>query len=115
MRLQQRRERLDAVFSRAGRAFATAIHRRQDRLTGAVQLLNSYSYESVLARGFALVLAEDGTLVKQAAQLTAGDVVKLRFTDATARAVVAGEGDRPAPMPKPAMASPVGQGSLFGG
>ncbi len=115
LRLQQRRERLDAVFARAARAYATALHRKQDRLNGAEQLLRSYSYQGVLARGFALVEAEDGRLVKRAAELAAGEVVKLRFADNAARAVVTGDGERPAAKPKPAKAAPAGQGSLFGG
>jgi exodeoxyribonuclease VII large subunit len=117
LRLQQRRERLAGLAARAATAHRNQLHRRADRLGTIDKLLRSISYESVLARGFALVTRAEGGLVKRADELAAGDPLVLRFADGTAPARVAGGDERPPARPKPAKAgkTPVGQGSLFEG
>lgn len=93
LRIQQRRERLAALSTRADTALRTLLQRRTDRLATLGQLLRSTSHESVLARGFALVLRQEGGLVKAAAELSAGDRLSLRFADGEAPAVVGGGAD----------------------
>jgi exodeoxyribonuclease VII large subunit len=105
MRVQQRRDRLGAVAARAQQAYATVLHRRRDRLSALEQLLASYSYQSVLARGFALVKRDDGSLVKRAAGIAPAELLHLAFLDGETRVVVAGEGAPPTPGSAPRSAS----------
>ncbi len=79
----------------AGRRLSVASVRRLDdlerRLGHASALLDSYSYERVLDRGFVLVRGPDGP-VTEAAQATPGLGVTLQFKDGESRgAVIAGE------------------------
>ncbi len=53
--------------------------------------MRTLSYESVLERGFAVVFDAEGKPVKQAASVSAGDALSIRFRDGDV-AVVAGEG-----------------------
>jgi exodeoxyribonuclease VII large subunit len=72
-------------------------------------MLESLSHKSVLARGFALVQGADGALAK-AADLNAGDRVRITFTDGPKDADIVESGAGPAKK----KAKPGGdQGSLF--
>ncbi|MBA8877095.1 exodeoxyribonuclease VII large subunit [Phyllobacterium myrsinacearum] len=115
-----------------GRQSLTQLERRQDqaidirldrarRRGGELErLMKTLSHESVLERGFAIVLDTSGTPVKRAAAVGSGDHLTLRFQDGEVQAV-AGEGDgiparpkpeRHAPAKKPAVPG-TDQGSLF--
>jgi exonuclease VII large subunit len=66
----------------------------------------------VLDRGFALVRARDGNLVKRATGVSPGDALEITFTDGPVQVTATGE--RPVQAkPKPATKPPGGQGSLF--
>jgi hypothetical protein len=67
VRVARGRERIETLGARAARAALTLIDRRQARLERAGQLLAALSYHGVLARGFALVRAEDGRPLRAAA------------------------------------------------
>ena len=88
-------------------------HRKH--LDGAARMLESLSHKSVLARGFVMVHREDGTLVRAAKDLSAGDEIELTFADDKQRAIVdparapSAETARPKTKPKP----PGNQGDLF--
>ncbi|MEP2813084.1 MAG: exodeoxyribonuclease VII large subunit, partial [Alphaproteobacteria bacterium] len=71
----------------AGRA---AVDRARGRLTQASALLESYSYQRVLDRGFALVTDPAGAPVTSAKTLKTGDRLDLRLRDGTRPVVVAG-------------------------
>jgi exodeoxyribonuclease VII large subunit len=58
------------------------LRRAQDALSQQARVLQSVSYERVLARGFALVTRADGALVRTAAGVADGDALRLRFADA---------------------------------
>ncbi len=60
------------------------------------RLLESYSHKSVLARGFALVLGADGSVVRRASDVTFGMTARLQFTDGE-RAIQFGEEQEPDP------------------
>ena len=75
-RLAQRLVRFDAVGVRA------------QRVTAARARLEALSPRAVLARGYSLVTLADGTVVRQAAQLAAGDRVALEFAAGRAGARV---------------------------
>jgi exodeoxyribonuclease VII large subunit len=54
---------------------------RRDRLESSGKLLASLSYQGVLQRGFVLVRDSDGRMVRNAANLHAGDALELEFRD----------------------------------
>ncbi|KKB76581.1 exodeoxyribonuclease VII large subunit [Devosia soli] len=85
---------------------------RRQTLTQLSKLLETLSYRSVLARGYALVQDAEGGVVTAAATLSPGDALKLTFADGEVGATVAGA---PPARKKPAR-SPAGDGtqeSLF--
>jgi exodeoxyribonuclease VII large subunit len=101
-----------------------AILRHRDRLAQASRLLGSYSYQSVLARGFALVHGADGTMIRSAAAIATGEHLSIRFADGDVGAVADGSETGTPARPvrrktagprKPAKLTkkPVDQGDLF--
>jgi len=83
-----------------------AIEQKRERLAQLARFLGSLSYQSVLARGFALVRDAAGAPVRSAAAISPGDLLGLEFADGTV-AATAGEG---APKPKPAAAKAAAKG-----
>jgi exodeoxyribonuclease VII large subunit len=71
-------------LQRLGERLAPAMGRRMKRLReyylAQARVLDSVSYERVLARGFALV-SRGGALVRSAGAIAEGDALKLRFAD----------------------------------
>lgn len=72
------------------RAADQLVIRKRDRLVTAGKLLDSYSYERVLDRGFALVTDGNGAPILSAAQLSPGDDVSLRLKDGERAARISG-------------------------
>ena len=64
-------------------------------------LLESYSFERVLERGFVVVRDENGDPVTSAKKTKTGDAIALQFADGEANAVIAGSGSKPRPKTKP--------------
>lgn len=95
-------ERLARAQSRMERALGLMIERRGERLAQAGKFLTSLSYQSVLARGFALVRGADGVI--RSAKAPAGPVT-IEFADGRRQASLSGPGKGPA--------GTSGQGSLF--
>lgn len=122
-RLGRAGERLAATEARALQAFSNRLAVRRRGLEGTGQLLRSLSYQSALARGYALVRDADGRMVRRASALCPGSDVTIQFADASVAAAVKGDaGNEPAvtpdpgvkrPRPKPEPGSRGGQGSLF--
>lgn len=122
-RLTRARERLAAVHARAGQALGNRLAVRRRGLEGTGQLLRSLSYQSALARGYALVRDVDGRMVRRAAGLQPGADISIEFADARILAGVKDtDGGQPEtavdpgvkrPRPKPAPGGRGGQGSLF--
>ena len=116
-------ERLAAVRARAGQALENRIAVRRRVLDGTAKLLVSLSYQSVLARGYAIVRNTDGLMVRLAAPLLAGMGLSIEFSDGRASVDVTGGSAVPdaAPSdpgvkrarPKTAPGGRGGQGSLF--
>jgi exodeoxyribonuclease VII large subunit len=73
------------------------------------QLLDSYSYENILKRGYAMVTDSAGHLVASAAEAKPGDAVDLRFHDGSRGAVIEGADAVRAPRATPARASQAAQ------
>jgi exodeoxyribonuclease VII large subunit len=84
------------------------IHARQ-RFDAVGGLLESYSYERVLERGFVLVRDSSGKPVTAAAEAKPGQHLGLRFHDGEVAATVTGAPGRPARKPPPSGS----QGSLL--
>jgi len=72
------------------------IEQRRQRLAQASALLESYSYQRVLERGFALVTGPDGTPVLSSKKVKSGDDLTVRFQDGPV-AVVAKGSAKPKP------------------
>jgi len=84
------------------RAMRAGLNDRAARLAQASALLESFSYERLLDRGFALVTDGDGKPIASVKRVSPGDDVGLRFADGAARAEVTSIGDRGTARPKPA-------------
>jgi len=87
--LHARRHDVRSLAARLDPAAERAVRALREALAGQTRMLQSVSYERVLARGFALVAREDGALVRTAASLAEGDRLMLRFADG-ARPAIAG-------------------------
>lgn len=82
------------------RAARQLVARKSERLITAGKLLDSYSYERVLDRGFALVTGADGSPILSATQLSPGDDVSLRLKDGERAARISGGSVAPKPARK---------------
>jgi exodeoxyribonuclease VII large subunit len=127
-RVERCGERVDTLARRIERAIAANLAQRRNILDGQAKLLSSLGYQSVLARGFALVRTLDGATVRAAAPLTAGEDVEIEFADGRVLAGIKGPTGtkkmgaatrQPAPEPAkqpaqtPQKKPPKDQGSLF--
>jgi exodeoxyribonuclease VII large subunit len=96
--LELKRERLPRIAVRASQLLALESERREQRLKVLGQLLESYSYKSVLERGFAVVRNAAGKPIRRAGTVPPGERLALEFADGTVRA--AAEGGARAPKRK---------------
>jgi exodeoxyribonuclease VII large subunit len=78
-RLQFAGERLNALMMRAGRQMQTALTRQNAGLEALSRQLRLLSHESVLERGFALVLDETGKPLRAAEQAETGSLLDIRL------------------------------------
>jgi len=91
-RLPRHRDALADLSKRRDHAFKNRVSTAAERLGNAASLLASYSYQSVLARGFALVWDDAGKLVTSAEQAAKRRSLDLEFADGRATAIVADKG-----------------------
>ena len=87
--LRERGQRL-ALARLEGRLLGDMLNRLWDRLEGLDRLLESLSYEQVLARGFALVRDSAGKPVLRAAAVQPGASLGIEFTDGSIGATAEG-------------------------
>ena len=116
------RERIAALFERGERGVTRLIERRFAALDSADKLLAAFSYQGVLARGFALVRDVAGHPVRTAFQVNENEKLDIQFADGHVKAVaVAAHGGsgprerqpiRPRPRRRTTTVDP-GQGNLF--
>jgi exodeoxyribonuclease VII large subunit len=99
-RVERCGERLKALSDRKTRALRGHLLNTRRRLDHAHGLLNAYSYQGVLERGFAVVLDAKGGVVRTAASVTTGDALTLRFKDGETGAI-ANSSSAPKPAAKP--------------
>ena len=102
-----------AESATAREASRRAEHEATAELGRLGQLLESYSYERVLDRGFALVRDKAGAPVTRAADLKEGERLSLRFADGERGATADSEAPSPQPQPKRKTKTPADQGTLI--
>lgn len=89
--LRHSQTQLTPVSARLLTGFARSVTARRSALDQAGKLLASVGYESVLARGFAIVTDEAGQLVRSKQNLQTGDALTIRFAgDETVPVLVTG-------------------------
>jgi exodeoxyribonuclease VII large subunit len=112
-RRQAMAEQLANVSGRLRPAADRRLARARDVLIGLDKLRLSLNPDGPLARGFARVHHADGTLARTAAELRAGEGVKLVFKDGDRGAILDGEARAPVRPAKRAISTQVNQGDLF--
>ena len=88
-RLEQLRERLLALAPRPQAAVVRTLQRDALRLRSLARSLEAVSPLATVARGYALVTREDGTLIRSVEQVRPGDAVSARLSDGTLKLRVA--------------------------
>jgi len=90
-----------ATLDRHGKAAQMALKRQLEtqsrRLDRAGKLLDAYSYQGVLDRGYALVRDDAGTVIRTKAATASGQSVSLTFADGEVGAMIDG---KPSALPK---------------
>lgn len=110
--ISRRRDLLSRCAVRLQPAMARNLLTHRKHLDASSRMLESLSHKRVLERGFVMVHREDGTLVRAAKDLNAGDVIDLTFADDHKKAVVDPPSDAAKPKVKPTKPGG-GQGTLF--
>ncbi|MBI3197221.1 MAG: exodeoxyribonuclease VII large subunit [Rhodospirillales bacterium] len=101
-KITRRSDRLDQLGERLKRHSSDLLQNGQRRIDQAVKLLESYSFHSVLNRGFALVRDQDGQPVLAAVGMSTGQTISIEFADGRVGArVTEGAGGTPKPAPSP--------------
>jgi len=115
LRVSRAAERVGDLGLRADRAFAQGLARRRDGLASVWALVRSLGPQSVLARGYALIRDETGTLVRSTAQASAGQSLRVEVADGGFGVIVSGGGDAPVRPARQTRKEPPksGQGNLF--
>jgi len=99
-----KRAQANQLARRLGPAIGHKLKALRDALQSQSRVLDSVSYQRVLARGFALVTGPDGRLVRSSRVVSDGDVLSLRFSDGEVGAI-AGKG-APTPATPPSSSDP---------
>jgi exodeoxyribonuclease VII large subunit len=97
------RERLITLANRLLQAAAARTATQRERLSRASVLLDAYSYQGVLQRGFALVRDGEGKPVRNVAAASAASSLDLQFADGH---FLVGNGSAAPPPPKPPKPKP---------
>ena len=80
-RIERAHERMEQFAERVQRCGRELLARGEERVDQLGKLLESYSFHSVLNRGFALVRDQDDQPVLAAAGTQAGDTISIEFSD----------------------------------
>lgn len=81
-RIRTLRQRVDDLNERAGTAQSALLRLHRERLTGQARALEAANPAAILKRGYAIVRrSSDSTPVTRAANVQAGDVLSIQFTD----------------------------------
>jgi len=107
--IRQCGERTEALGRRLKQSQIARLAEARRHVEGLGRVLESISYRSALARGFALVRGADGAIRRRAAEISGAETLRLTFADGDAGAVATGNPAQPKSKRKPQG----GQGSLF--
>ncbi len=91
----QGRDKLIRLDRAKARSLHTLVDRARRRLDGQAKLLSTLGYHNVLARGFTLVRAADGTMLRYASEVTPGAALDIQFADGHVDAHADPRGARP--------------------
>ncbi|MDP3583803.1 MAG: exodeoxyribonuclease VII large subunit [Thiobacillus sp.] len=86
--IRRDQQRLDALGLRTRRAVAGGLGQRQLTLDRYASSLAHLNPEGVLARGYSIVLQDNGAVVQDASALNAGERIGIRFHRGQARATI---------------------------
>ena len=112
--LRTKADRCADLSSRMRPAIDRRLARAAEGLVALDKLRQSFDPKGPLKRGYAFVHGPDGSLVRSAGQLHAGDAVRLEFGDGDRGAIVDGEAPvKRMPTRKPPAAPGAAQGDLF--
>jgi exodeoxyribonuclease VII large subunit len=111
--MEQHCARAGELLQRAHAAAGRTLADRQRHLASASQLLESYSYERVLERGFVLVHDAEGAAVTSAEAAREAGHVGLRFHDGEVGARVESDAARPSRTKAKPAPPPKSQGRLL--
>ena len=106
------RSRLQPLSTSLLPAFRRIVETRRQGLLASGNLLETVSYQKVLARGFAIVTDDHDNIVRQTGQVRIGEQVHVMLSDGTLPATIGG-GPGPRRRPRPRSDEDVGQSSLF--
>jgi exodeoxyribonuclease VII large subunit len=95
----QGRERLIRLDRTQGRSLEALIERSRRRLDGQAKLLSTLGYHNVLARGFTLVRAADGSMIRRADEVRPGAALDIEFADGHVGAHADPRARKPEPTP----------------
>jgi exodeoxyribonuclease VII large subunit len=87
-RVQALHARRDALAARLGAAGLAAVRRARERLLPLASTLNAVSPLATLARGYAIVVDEQGRILRDAADVAEGEIVEARLAAGRIRAKV---------------------------
>jgi len=92
-RFRRDRERMNAASGRVESLIRAALNQRRQRFAMLHAKLTQLNPRLVLSRGYAIVLSENGGIVREAADAPAGSEVKLMFAHDAVRAKVTASPD----------------------
>jgi len=111
--IEGKRRILQQETRTANSAIQNTLQKQSDRLSRAAKLLDAYSYQGVLERGYALVQKEGSEVVRSKDGVQAGEGVTLTFADGKRGAVIDGQVVKPKPKKFVKKPSSAPQGDLF--
>lgn len=86
--LEQRGKSLELLRNRLTAAQSTILNRHNQKYLTLAAKLDALSPLKVLTRGYAMVQADNGAVVRSVKQVAAGDVMEITLRDGTVRAAV---------------------------
>jgi exodeoxyribonuclease VII large subunit len=86
--IREGQQTLDDEVSGLLRGFGDRVESAGDRLEAGAARLDALSPLAVLKRGYSVVSAADGSIIRSASQLAAGKAVRMRFHEGSAAATV---------------------------
>ena len=81
--LQMKIQRLDYAVEKITNSIKSIIERKDQRFQLCYKMLESYSYQNTLKRGFAIVYNKDGKVLRDATDTAANDEISIKLVTST--------------------------------